>query len=104
MIVLPAATAIPARPACADIRARSRADRRQVEAPVLAGLGRLDQNADALRGRHASLAAQIGKAKEQIVGAFGRLNRKHMVVGDDHGLTDVERPHCRNQIKRARNI
>ena len=69
-----------------------RTDRRQIEAAILTGLGRLHQNAHAGRRRHAALPAQLGDAGEQIVGAFRRFDGEHMVVGDDRRLAHVERP------------
>ena len=104
MIVLPAATATPAEPGGDRISDGLRTDRRQIEAAILDRLWRLDQNADALRRRHPPLPAQIGDAQQHIVGTFRRLDREHVVVGDDHRLAHVERPQCRDHIERARNV
>ena len=81
-----------------------RPDRGQIEAAILAGFWRLDQNADAGRRGDAPLPAQIGNPRQHIVGAFRRLDRKHVVVGDDRGLAHVERPKRRDQFERARDV
>ena len=90
------------KPRARDVLDRSRADRWQIEATVLAGLRRLHQNADAGRRHHAPLPPQVGDAGEQIVGAFRRFERKHVMVGDDRRLTDVERAKRGDQLQRHR--
>ena len=100
MMVLPAATATPGKPGARDIFDGLRADRRQIEAAVLAGLWRLDQNADAgAAWCTRSCRAQFGDAHQHIVGAFGRFDREHVVVGDDRGLADIERPERGDQFQ-----
>ena len=65
-------------------------NRRQVEATVLSGFRRLDKNADACRLGQTSLAAQLGDARQQIVGAFGGFYRGYHSVADRDGLSDIE--------------
>ena len=68
----------------------SGADRRQVEAQILAALGRLDQHATAGAGANAALAAQPRHARQKPVGALDVLDRHHMAVDHDDGLADIE--------------
>ena len=100
-IALPAATARPGKTGARDVLDGLRPDRRQIKAAILAGFRRLDQNADAGRLRHAPLAAQLRDAHQQIVGAFGGFDGEHVAIGDDHGLTDIERPERGDDVKRA---
>ena len=104
MIELPAATANPAKARARDILDGLPADRRQIEAAILTGLWCFHQDASAARARHPLLLAQFGYAPEHIVGPFRRLDRKHIVVGDDHRLTHIKRPQCRDHFQRKGNI
>ena len=61
----------------------ARADRGQIEAPVLCGLRRLDQHAPASWSEQPSLRAQFGDALQHLVGALRGLDREHVVVGHD---------------------
>ena len=65
---------------------------RQVEAQILAALGRLHQHAAAGFGANAPGLAQPRHARQQPVGALDVLDRHHMPVDHDHGLADVEGP------------
>ncbi len=60
-MVLPAMTAMPARPAAGDALDGARADRRQVEAQILAALRRLHQHAAAGGRADATLLAQAAR-------------------------------------------
>ena len=94
----------PGKTGARDILDGLRPDCRQIEAAILTGLWRFDQNADPRGRRHASLPAQIGDASKQIVGAFGRFDAEHVAVGDDHGLAHVERTKRRDHCERAGNV
>ena len=67
-------------------------------------LARLDQDAGAGRRVDAAVAAQLRHARQHLVGAFGPFHRQHVIVGDDHGLADVERARGIEQRKAARDI
>ena len=82
----------------------SPSDGRQIEAPVLSGLRRLDQDADAARRRHAPLCPQLGHPGKHIVGAFGRLDRDDAVVGDNRALPHVEWTERRDDVECARDV
>ena len=94
----------PGKTGARDVLDGLRPDRRQIEAAILTGFWRLDENADARGRSHPSLPAQIGDAREQIVGAFGSFDAEHVAVGDDHGLADVERTKRRDHRERARDV
>src|SRR6266404_4295657 len=66
----------------------ARADGRQVGAAFLAGLGDLDEHAAG------SLAAQLGAAGDQRIGALDRLDPEYDSLLDDDGLADIERAQC----------
>ena len=66
-------------------------DRRQIDAMVLAGLRRLDQNADSGGRLDAAVAAKFCHPRERLIGAFGSFDRQHLIVSDYHRLSDVER-------------
>ena len=87
-----------------DVLDRLRTDRRQIETAILTGLGRLHQNTDAARRRHALLPAQIGHPGQEIVRALRGFDGEHMIVGNDRGLPDVERPERGDHFEPARNI
>ena len=101
----PAAIAIPCNCACAAASMVSRADRRHVEAQVLAALGRLDEHARAgPETRRRPLARKLGDAREHRVGALGRLDREHPARGDDDALPDVERRQRGDQRRAERDV
>ncbi len=50
------------------------------------------------------MPAQFGDALKDIVGAFRGLHPKHVVVGDDGGLPDIEGAERRDHVERARDI
>ena len=68
------------------------ADRREIEAQILAALGRLDQHATPGFGADTALAAQPGDAREKPVGALDVFHHNHMAVDHDDSLADIEGP------------
>ena len=104
MIVLPATTAIPAKPCPRRAFDRSRPDRRQVDTPILPALCRLDQYAVSRGRSYSSASAKLRDARKHAVGTFRCLDRQHAGVGHDYRLADVERTGRVEQSKRRRDV
>ena len=101
IMVEPAATARPARPARATFSIvrgpiEGRSKRRSWP-----GFGALTKTPVPGLRRDAPESAQLGDASEKIVGAFGGLDGEHVVVGNDGGLPNIERPERCDHMTRA---
>src|SRR6202040_1834869 len=92
------------KPGARDQFDRARADRWQVEAPILSGLRRLDQYADAGWRADAAEPPQFGNPRQHVIGALGGLDGDDVAVGHHSRLADIEWPERGNKLKRVADV
>ena len=79
-------------------------NRGQVEADILAALGRLDEHADPPFELEPAARAHLRDPRQHRVGALRGLDRKRALARDDRALPDIERRQRLDEALAKRNV